>query len=239
MGTQMGSSHWLDLARDVLAAGLQFARGLADWQGAAAALERAARDWRMAAGARAPGTRLRWSGPVPDGVERAAWDDALGRLSAAAREALAALDTVSEIAPDFVRLHERCVELMERLALFLDPAPPDAVRWVEAGQHQVRAHLVPLDIAQPLRRLWFPHEETAGPSTDADAGTGPGPAHDSPDDLPWSDEGGAPDPWTAPVPGSALPAPGAAALPGAGSGEGAGARVPGFSPRPRWATMPR
>ncbi|MBF9267239.1 ATP-dependent DNA helicase, partial [Paracidovorax cattleyae] len=43
MGTQMGSSHWLDLARDVLAAGLQFARGLADWQGAAAALERAAR----------------------------------------------------------------------------------------------------------------------------------------------------------------------------------------------------
>ncbi|AVT12641.1 ATP-dependent DNA helicase [Paracidovorax avenae] len=222
MGTQMGSSHWLDLARDVLAAGLQFARGLADWQGAAAALERAARDWRMAAGARAPGTRLRWSGPVPDGVERAAWDDALGRLSAAAREALAALDTVSEIAPDFVRLHERCVELMERLALFLDPAPPEAVRWVEAGQHQVRAHLVPLDIAQPLRRLWFPHEETAGPSTDADAGTGPGPAHDSPDDLPWSDEGGAPDPWTAPVPGSALPAPGAAALPGAGSGEGGG-----------------
>lgn len=50
MGTQMGSSHWLDLARDVLAAGLQFARGLADWQGAAAALERAARDWRMEIG---------------------------------------------------------------------------------------------------------------------------------------------------------------------------------------------
>ncbi len=42
-------------------------------------------------------------------------------------------------------------------------------------------------------------------------------------DLPWSDEGGDPDPWAAaPVHGSALPAPGAAALPGAGSGEGGG-----------------
>ncbi len=190
LGSQMASSQWLDLARDVLAAGLQLARGLADWQGVAAALEHAARDWRMAVGARTPGTRLRWAADVPDGVDAGGWSQALQDLSAACRQALAALDTVSEIAPDFVRLHERCVALMERLGLFLDPAPGSAVRWVEAGTHHVRAAQAPLDIAVPLRGLWFPESASAG--SDNTDGTGPALQYaDTDQDLPWSDEAAA------------------------------------------------
>lgn len=193
LGSQMASSQWLDLARDVLAAGLQLARGLADWQGVAAALEHAARDWRMAVGVRTPGTRLRWAGEVPDGVDAEGWSQALQDLSAACRQALAALDTVSEIAPDFVRLHERCVALMERLGLFLDPAPGSAVRWVEIGTHHVRAAQAPLDIAVPLRGLWFPESASAARG---DAADGPGAALQDADagadqDLPWSDEASA------------------------------------------------
>ena len=193
LGSQMASSQWLDLARDVLASGLQWARGLADWQGVAAALEHAARDWRMAVGARTPGSRLRWAGEVPDGVDAEGWSRALQDLSAACRQALAALDTVSEIAPDFVRLHERCVALMERLGLFLDAAPGSAVRWVEIGTHHVRAAQAPLDIAVPLRGLWFPESAAAAAAAAADEAGGSGPAAVPEDagadpDLPWSDE---------------------------------------------------
>ncbi|WP_227697998.1 hypothetical protein, partial [Raoultella sp. 18073] len=129
----------------------------------------------MAVGARTPGSRLRWAGEVPDGVDAEGWSRALQDLSAACRQALAALDTVSEIAPDFVRLHERCVALMERLGLFLDAAPGSAVRWVEIGTHHVRAAQAPLDIAVPLRGLWFPESAAAAAAAAADEAGGSGP----------------------------------------------------------------
>ena len=49
LGTTLGTGQVIDFARDLLAAGLQQARGLAPWQELAAACDRAARDLRMAA----------------------------------------------------------------------------------------------------------------------------------------------------------------------------------------------
>ncbi|AMO24895.1 ATP-dependent DNA helicase [Ramlibacter solisilvae] len=150
LGTQLTTGQGLDFARDMLAAGLQLARGLVDWQQVVAVVERAARDLRLAVGRTAPGARLRWVGPAPEGVDAVAWAEALDRLRQACAQAIEALSTVSEIAPDFERLAERAQELARRAERFAGPCDPDAVRWVDAGM-QLRLVQSPLDIAQAVR----------------------------------------------------------------------------------------
>jgi ATP-dependent DNA helicase DinG len=90
--------------------------------------------------------RLRWA--------EAAADDALaGGLAAvatAAREAASALQTVSELAPDFVRLHERALELAARADAFAQPAQADRVRWVDLTAQHVRLVDSALDIRDLL-----------------------------------------------------------------------------------------
>ncbi|RZI96490.1 MAG: ATP-dependent DNA helicase [Variovorax sp.] len=150
LGVQMGSGQALDFARDVLAAGLQHARGLVDWQQIAAGLERAARELRLSAGKQWPGTKLRWNEVAPEGIEPRAWQDALDLLQLAFEHAADGLHTVSEIAPDFVRLHERAVQLAERAERFAQPCAPESVRWVDVGT-QLRLVESPLDIAEAVR----------------------------------------------------------------------------------------
>ena len=150
LGAQMGSGQALDFARDVLAAGLQFARGLVDWQQIAAGLERGARELRLSAGKQWPGTKLRWNDVAPEGIAPRAWQDALDLLQLAFEHAADGLHTVSEIAPDFVRLHERAVQLAERAARFAQPCAPESVRWVDVGT-QLRLVESPLDIAEAVR----------------------------------------------------------------------------------------
>ncbi|MFT4268013.1 MAG: ATP-dependent DNA helicase [Xenophilus sp.] len=151
LGLQLGTGQVLDFARDLLAAGLQRARGLADWMPLAAAVERAARELRLAAGKSWQGARLRWSAAAPEGVEEGPWLDALEALRRAAEEAAAALDTVSEIAPDFVRLHERAAQLAARAAHFAQGCEAEAVRWLDVGT-QLRLVESPLDIADTVRK---------------------------------------------------------------------------------------
>src|SRR5690606_22828765 len=73
LGLQLGTGQVLDFARDLLAAGLRLARGLADWMQLASAVERAARELRMAAGKPWQGSRLKWAGAAPEGVEAGPW----------------------------------------------------------------------------------------------------------------------------------------------------------------------
>ncbi len=164
LGRQLGSGQVLDFARDLLAAGLQLARGLADWQGVAAAVERAARDLRLSVGRRAAGVRLRWADAAPDGVDPGNWRDGLERLQLACTQAMEALDTVSELAPDFVRLCERAREIAGRAERFGGVCEPGAVRWVDVGA-QLRLVESPLDIAQAVQEKLLkaaPGEGTAG-----------------------------------------------------------------------------
>jgi ATP-dependent DNA helicase DinG len=151
LGRQVGTGQVLDFTRDMLGAGLQFARGLVDWQALAAGTERAARDLRLAAGRTAPGGRLRWTGAAPEGIPESAWLDALSALSTALQQAGEGLSTVSEIAPDFVRLHERALTLAQRVQAFEDDAQPGAVRWLDAGTH-LRLIESPLDIADAVQK---------------------------------------------------------------------------------------
>ncbi|MBP6896593.1 MAG: ATP-dependent DNA helicase [Pseudacidovorax sp.] len=151
LGLQLGTGQVLDFARDLLAAGLQQARGLADWQDVAGKLEHAARELRMVAGKGWPGAKLRWNGAAPEGIGATHWQGGLDTLRRAAEDAAVALDTVSELSPDFVRLAERAGLLVERAGLLTEPCPPDAVRWVDIGT-QLRLVQSPLDIADAVRK---------------------------------------------------------------------------------------
>ncbi|CAN5322247.1 ATP-dependent DNA helicase [soil metagenome] len=166
LGIQFGTGQALDFARDLLAAGLQQARGLVDWAQFASTVERGARELRLAVGKQWPGAKLRWpqvgeamsdddasissQRTAPEGVPLHAWQGALDDLQHAFEEAAAGLDTVSELSPDFVRLHERALQLAERAARFARPCVLGSVRWVDVGT-QLRLVESPLDIAEAVR----------------------------------------------------------------------------------------
>ncbi len=188
LGAQLGTGQALDFARDLLAAGLQHARGLADWQRQASAVERAARDLRLSVGKQWPGAKLRWARPapsrskagapsqtgddcavvghdfsVPDGVPPETWHRALDALQQAFGQAAQTLDTVSELAPDFVRMRERASQLEQQAARFALPCAAESVRWVDVGS-QVRLMESPLDIAEAVQTRLLKRD-----STDPDA----------------------------------------------------------------------
>jgi ATP-dependent DNA helicase DinG len=163
LGQQLGTAQLLDVTRDMLATGLQLARGLADWQGVCAALERAARELRLIGGKRPGAVKLRWTEEAPEGIHLGAWEQSLQDVGAACVQALQALDTVSEIAPDFMRLHDRVGEIAQRVDTFLNPCAPDAVRWVDVSASQMRLMQAPLDIAQTVRERLMKQTVVATP----------------------------------------------------------------------------
>ena len=150
LGNNLTTGQLLDFSRDMLAAGLQLARGLVEWQEVVGATEQSARELRLCASSHYPGTKLRWTGEVPEGLLAVDWQQALEAVHASCVNACAALDTVSEIAPDFVRLHERATRLAERVASFLNACEPGCVRWVEVGT-QLRLLESPLDISSAVK----------------------------------------------------------------------------------------
>ncbi|MDO9313798.1 MAG: ATP-dependent DNA helicase [Burkholderiaceae bacterium] len=159
LGAALSSGQLLDTARDMLALGLQQARGLAAWQDLAAVCDRAARELRLAcvgatrtvedSGLRAPrgSMKLRWE----DRASRPAFGEALVQVGAACAAAHAALDTVSELSPDFVKLADRMAGLHELTERFVESAQPGQVRWIEVTSNQCRLVESPLDIREALR----------------------------------------------------------------------------------------
>lgn len=159
LGVTLSSGQLIDTARDMLAIGLQQARGLAPWQDLAAVCDRASRELRLACVGSMRGTddaapramrgsmKLRWG----DRAGRPAFGAALSQAGAACAEAHAALDTVSELSPDFVKLAERMARLHELTQRFVEPAAPGHVRWIDVTTHQCRLVESPLDIREALR----------------------------------------------------------------------------------------
>jgi ATP-dependent DNA helicase DinG len=151
LGTTLGSAQLIDFARDMLAVGLQQARGLAPWQELAAGCDHAARELRLAAngtiGEVRANLKLRWAERSGDDAFR----DALERVGERASTARLALDTVSEIAPDFVRLAERAARLAELAAQFAVRPASGNIRWIDLLAHQARLVESPLDIRAALR----------------------------------------------------------------------------------------
>ena len=149
LGRHLTTGQVIDFARDLLAVGLQQARGLKDWQQLAADTERAARDLRMLVG-RPTAVRLRWSDAVPDQVESHGWGECMAALHEACANAGAAIGAVIELGPDLERLHERGAELATLAEFFLKQRDPACVRWLDVGA-QLRLIESPLDIAQAVQ----------------------------------------------------------------------------------------
>ncbi len=151
LGNNLSTGQLLDFARDMLAAGLTLARGLSDWQSLVGGVERATRELRLVVGKQPPNARVRWKGTAPEGLQAEQWTQALLDLDAALGLACEGLDTVTELAPDFVRLHERASMLAEQSLAFTKACAAGAVRWLDVGV-QLRLVESPLDIASTVRK---------------------------------------------------------------------------------------
>jgi len=150
LGSQLGTGQLLDLARDVLAAGMQLARGLVDWQKVTADFEKTLRDWRLVVGKHPANTKLKWSDPEPNGVHPLDWAQALHDVSESAERLQTAVENVVDAAPDFQRLHERLSGVLSLISHFENPCANGSVRWVEVGG-QMRCFEAPLDIAETVQ----------------------------------------------------------------------------------------
>ena len=150
LGEQLGIGQLLDLVRDILASGLTTASGLCDWQGICGELEKAIRDLRLCIGSPLNASRLRWTELIPEGINPDEWGQCLKTLNQSLDKALNALSTVSELAPEFPRLHERVSEFKHLVKHFSKEPKADQVRWLEMGQ-MPRLVEAPLDIADVVR----------------------------------------------------------------------------------------
>ncbi len=149
LGLQLSSAQLVDLARDVLAAGLSHARGLEDWTEVAQRVDRGARELRMVLG-EGGATRLRWPQAGAAAQSLAACTQ---ELAAACETAAEVLETCSEIDPAFEQLGERAREHAARARHFGEALPDERVRWIDLSAHHVRLIETPLDIAQDLKDL--------------------------------------------------------------------------------------
>ncbi len=148
LGTQLATGQAIELARDLLATGLQHARGLQPWNELQAALDKAARDLRLAC-----------AGPLRDvrGVVKRRWDEcaddlppALAAVQSQARAAADALAVVVDAAPDFAKLEQRARNLAALASIFAAAAESGRVRWVDVSAQQARLVESPLDIRDML-----------------------------------------------------------------------------------------
>ncbi len=146
LGQTLGTGQVLDFARDLLAAGLQHARGLAPWAELASACELAARNLRLACAGDLREVR---------GILKRRWEEVsrgeslglcLDSLVQALRAAAEAVEGVVETAPDFVRLQGRAKELGAQCLKFHGDAAPERVRWIDLTPNQARLVESPLDI---------------------------------------------------------------------------------------------
>ncbi|WP_326542685.1 ATP-dependent DNA helicase [Pseudorhodoferax sp.] len=169
LGRQLGTGQLLDFVRDALATVRPLAGGAVDWHAGLEPVERAARDLRMLAGPAGPGTRLRWLGAAPEGLDAAEWGEALQALEQALQRVCAWLKVVADMSPDLVRLHERATALAEGVTQFAAACTADAVRWVDVGL-QLRLVESPLSIAAAVQSRLLPEPGRAHVFTSATLG---------------------------------------------------------------------
>ncbi|WP_250464951.1 ATP-dependent DNA helicase [Caballeronia sp. GAFFF2] len=161
-GKTLSTTQLLELARDAVAEGLSHARDAADWTKLGAALERAARDLRLAF--REDSIRLSL-GQLADGHPLF---EALDTLQTHLDALTAALGAHGERAESLQALVRRARELQGLLSGWTKPPtaleravvedadtaaeaardePNEMVRWIEVFSHTVQLHETPLSVA--------------------------------------------------------------------------------------------
>ncbi|MFN9449120.1 MAG: ATP-dependent DNA helicase [Rubrivivax sp.] len=150
LGQQLAVAACLDLARDVLASGLQHARGLQPWAECCGTFEAAARALRLACAGELHELRgvvkLRWK----ERAEAPELLTALDQLVAGAERLSQAVVAVEGTAPDFTRLAERLAAVCSQARRFAAETPDGRVRWIDVSAHSARLVESPLDIREML-----------------------------------------------------------------------------------------
>ena len=148
LGTTLATGVALELGRDLLAAGLQHARGLQPWADLQLDVERAARELRLAAAGTQREVRsmlkVRWEERADELLEP------LRGLADAALAAAVAAASVAETAPDFPKLEQRARALAALARRFEQDAAAGQVRWIDLTPQQARLVESPLDIRDML-----------------------------------------------------------------------------------------
>jgi ATP-dependent DNA helicase DinG len=146
LGTTLATGQALELSRDLVAAGLTHARGEEAWQDLGGAIEKAARELRLAC-----------AGPLRDvrGILKLRWNEraaqpgfaaALEGIANAAQAASEAALRVEATSPDFTRLVARTRALHTLAQGFVQTAADDRVRWIDLGPRDARLVESPLHI---------------------------------------------------------------------------------------------
>jgi len=150
-GDSLSTAQVLDLARDARAEGLAAARDCLDLQTGSRALEKVAKDLRLAVGLDA--------GRFSHGQlqERAEFEPGLRALEDALASFAAILETQAQRAEGLEKCWQRALELRQRLALWQNPADPGFVRWAEAFTQSLQLNSTPLDVAEIFRKQMGGH----------------------------------------------------------------------------------
>lgn len=148
LGTTLATGQAIDMARDLLAVGLQHARGLQPWGELQSGIDRAARELRLACAG--PHREVR-------GLLKRRWEEcaedlpgALQALAEACGAGALAAAAVAEAAPDFPKLEQRARAVAALAHRFSAEAEAGHVRWVDLSPQQARLVESPLDIREML-----------------------------------------------------------------------------------------
>jgi ATP-dependent DNA helicase DinG len=150
-GESISTAQLIELARDVKIAAAAHARESPELGDAAASLERAARDVRLALGGAMGRT------PLASLRTRAEFDGAIDRLRRELETLEAGLHAQEERAEELRNCRARASELLGRVidwreADGRDSAESGAVRWIEAFAQSAVLYTTPLDVAPIFRQ---------------------------------------------------------------------------------------
>jgi ATP-dependent DNA helicase DinG len=145
-GESLSTAQLVELARDIRAEALASARDTPEPQALAGALDKAARDLRLAVPAE--GGRITAVSVARD----SGFSNSLAGLDSALASLCAALDVLAERSEGLARCAERAREARALLGRWRDEGRTDLVRWIEVLGHSLRLNATPLSVAEIFRR---------------------------------------------------------------------------------------
>ncbi|HEX9181543.1 MAG TPA: ATP-dependent DNA helicase, partial [Burkholderiales bacterium] len=145
-GESVSTSQLLDLARDSRAEGLASARDFTALPDAAAALEKAAKDFRLAAGNDAQRQ------PAHAALRRREFADALAEAAGRLAELEELLASQAERSAGLANCVQRAAEIAARIGRWREGEADGMVRWVETYSQSLQLNATPLSVAEVFRR---------------------------------------------------------------------------------------
>ena len=145
-GETLSTGQLIELARDFRAEALSGAKDMPDPPRLTAALDKAARDLRLAL----PNESARFS--AASTRRKRGFSDALTALDSALRSVCAALGPLAERSEGLARCSERARKAQTLLERWCDDSRADRVFWIEVFGHSLQLNATPLSVADVFRR---------------------------------------------------------------------------------------